>query len=106
MLISLETIKNHLRLDCDIDSETDPELKRMYHAALEYVMSFTDCALDDLLVPCISEQKLKPSVEQAILLMIGDFYENREALTDKKLTHSAHTTVERLLHFHRDHLGV
>lgn len=103
MLISVEKIAQHLRIDCDLDTGTSAELEAFYDAAIEYACNFCDCELDDLKTD-IGE--LKPSVRQAVLLMIGDFYENREALNDKKLVHSSNTTVERLLHFHRKNMGI
>lgn len=107
MLISLERIKLHLRLDCsEADTEANQELRRMYAAAVDYVCNFTNSNVSRLTEP--DAPCFKPSVEQAILLLIGEFYANREALglNYAMHRHQTTTTVERLLHFHRQCLGV
>lgn len=105
MLISLERIKLHLRLDYQ-DEEAENELRRMYDAAVEYACNFTNSNVSNLTEP--DELCFKPSVEQAVLLLIGDFYANREAVgvNSAMPKHDTATTVERLLHFHRQCLGV
>lgn len=103
MLIPLDTIKMHLRLDCEPSSELDPELERMYNAALDYVQNFTGRCMDELLVS-ESEPFLRPVFVASILLIIGDLFANREAVGNP--SHASNTTVERLLHFHRKGLGV
>lgn len=105
MLIDIDDIKLHLRIDDDQDAAVDYELTRMYDAAVDYCCNFCDCDIEGLM-DSVSDQTLKPSVRQAILLMIGDFYENREALARDKLVHNTSTTVERLLHFNRRELGI
>lgn len=99
MLISLDEIKLHLRLELGPDSEADPELEAMYSTALDYCENFLGRS-----IPWTSDNELNSSVRSAMLLIIGDLYENREARTGGE--YSASSTVERLLHFHRVGLGI
>ena len=99
MLITLEEIKNHLRIDPEPDSEQDPQLEMMYEAAIDYCHRFIDTDIPQ------DSNGLNPSFRAAVLLVIGDLYENREALSTT-VEFSPNKTVERLLHFHRKNLGV
>lgn len=98
MLISLEEIKYHLRLSSEPDSEEDPQLEMMYEAALDYCTRFIDSEIPE------DSNGLNSSFRAAVLLVIGDLYENREGTN--ALEYSPNKTVERLLHFHRRNLGV
>ena len=98
MLISLEEIKQHLRIDNDDSTELDAELTAFYAAAVEYAEDYTSTEIGS---------EMRATMRQAILLMIGDFYENREALgASRKEMHEHNTTVDRLLWFNRVSLGV
>ena len=39
-MITLTDVKQHLRLDLNPDSETDPELQRMLDAAMDHVSQY------------------------------------------------------------------
>lgn len=104
MLISIEAIKFHLHLDPNPDSEIDPSLEDMLDSAVDYASQYLgrpipwkDSEGADVEVPA--------SVRQALLLLVGDFYENRE---ETVIGASVAVTgyIERLLHFYRVGLGV
>ena len=97
MLIDLNEIKLHLRLDDEPCTDTDPELINMLDAAVEYCEKFVGFK--------ISETNMTPSIRNAILLIIGDLYDNREGLAPNR-GYYRDDLVERMLHFHRVGLGI
>lgn len=106
MLISLETIKNHLRLDGDPDPEIDAELERLYEVAVDYASQYLGRPIpwDDACTSS-SEAIFPKSVEQAILILIAEYFENREQNIIGSIVQE-NPTVVRLLHFYRVGLGV
>ena len=78
MLITLSTIKQHLNLDENF--KEDDNLLLLYLQASEAAVSkHLDMPLDTLVDP--KTGYLPKSVEACILLMIGNLYANREAVT-------------------------
>lgn len=103
MIVSLEAVKAHLRLDPDPDSVVDAELEAMLAAAIDYVSNYLGRP-----VPwkdSQGEDVFPPSVRAAILLLVGDLHENREAVVTGTIV-ADNPTVHRLLHFYRVGLGV
>ena len=75
-MIDLPLIKLHLRVDGD---EEDGLIGSYLNAAVEYVQQHCDRRLDD--VPEGPEQMaLTDDVKQAILLLVGHWYANRESV--------------------------
>lgn len=99
MLLTIEEIKLHLRMDTDPDSEVDTELERMYYAALEYCENYINRK-----IPWCSDEDVPRSILQAILLKIGEFYENREALNFA--AYHQNPNIDQMLHFYRVGLGI
>lgn len=87
-IVTLTEIKEHLRIN---GMEEDTLLSTYADAAGEYVRAFTGASWEPLAAPA--------SVAAAVLLLVGDLYENREAQTAAPL--HANTAVERLLWPHR-----
>ena len=83
-MTTLQQAKDHLRVDGD---DEDTLIESMIDAA-------TQAALDYLNLDAIPDPVPAP-VEAAILLQVGDLYENRERQTDRQLFTSQ--TYERLL---------
>lgn len=106
MLITVAEIKTHLRIDYDVDSNDDPiaepiidaELTAFYDAAVDYVTQYIDREIP------LDNGKLPPSLRAAILLVIGDLYENREGQGIYQF--NTNPQLERLMHFYRVGLGV
>lgn len=100
-VLTLEEIKAHLRVDGD---DEDQQLLTMASAAEDYASQYLGRS-----IPWQNaegeEASVPPSVRAAILLVIGDLYENRE---DHVIGASVARTgaVDRLLHFYRVGLGV
>lgn len=100
MVVSLDEAKSHLRV---LDCNDDAYISAIISAAESYVATYLNRSLDTW------DEESPPSpvptaVKQAILLIIGDFYENREAQGDKQ--YYANPAVQNLLHFHRLDIGV
>lgn len=110
MLIELQDIKRHLRLDPLPDSETDPELESMLDAAVDHASQLIGRpipweAAEGSASSSEPELVFPPSVRAAILLIIGDLYENREGQV-AGMTLEENPAVIRMLHFYRVGLGV
>lgn len=100
MLITLEEIKYHLRLDPEPDEEQDPQLIAMYESAINYCENYMDRT-----IPFEGEDTINPSVRAAVLLIIGDLFEHREQTVVGAITARIPTALN-LLHFHRKGLGI
>ncbi|MCH4563349.1 head-tail connector protein [Halomonas sp. EGI 63088] len=105
-LIPLETIKLHLRLDTEPDSELDPELERLLEVAVDHAAQYLGRSIPwDDEDTSSSEAILPASVQQAILILIGEYFENREQHVIGSII-TENQTVQHLLHFYRVGLGV
>lgn len=103
MLITLDEVKLHLRLDLNEDSELDPQLQAMLDAAIDHASQYLNRPIpwaDDT-----SSDIFPASVRAAILLIVGDLHENREGLIVGTIV-ARNPAVDRLLHFYRLGLGV
>ncbi|SDF69690.1 Phage gp6-like head-tail connector protein [Onishia taeanensis] len=106
MLIPLSTIKTHLRLDPDPDSELDPELERLLAVAIDHASQYLGRSIPwDDPATSSSESILPASVEQALLILVAEYFENREQHVTGTIVQE-NPTVERLLHFYRIGLGI
>lgn len=88
-MISLEQAKLHLR----VDHEDEDAL--IFHC----IEAATAAAIDYLNWPETPTENIPAPVESAILLMVGDLYENRERQVDSRLTESK--TYQLLLNPYR-----
>lgn len=95
MLIPLDDVATHLRLDDPLGVD---ELENLLAAAVDYVEKYMNraAAIDDV---------LPPSIRAAILLVVGDLYENRESQI-VGVSVSKNQTVENLLNFYRVEHGI
>jgi hypothetical protein len=82
-MIELGTIKIHLRLDLG-DTAEDSYLTLLLGSALDAFQLFTNRTLIDaaagLPEPVGNALKITPSIRQGALLLIGQWYLNRESL--------------------------
>lgn len=100
-VLTLEEIKAHLRVD---GSAEDAQLTLLGEAAEDYATQYLNRSLpwlDDLGAPV----PVPASIRAALLLIVGDLYENREGVVVGTIV-AVNPTVERLLHFYRVGLGV
>lgn len=102
-VLTLNEIKAHLRLDPD-DASQDAQLTALGSAAEDYAAQYLGRAIpwnDELGAPVA----VPASIKAALLLIIGDLYENREAAL-VGVARTDNPTVERLLHFYRVGMGI
>jgi hypothetical protein len=103
MLPTLSEVKAHLRLE-ESQAEEDAHLQSLVDAAADYTAQYLGRSLpwaDDNgdLVP------VPASVKAAVLLIVCDLYENREAQVIGA-TLAVNPAVDRLLHFYRVGMGI
>ena len=98
-VITLEEAKAHLRV---LESEENDLIQKYIDAAEAHVSKYLERPLD----PWNEEGDPTPdNVKQAILLAVGDFYENREARFIGTIQ-TNNPAFEALLHWDRAHLGL
>lgn len=97
-ILNLQTVKSHLR----IDSNDEDSLLNVYIAAAE---SHAEEYLNRPLQPWNEENDPVPAtIIQALLLAVGDFYENREAVSENP--YNKNPAFASLLNWHRLELGI
>ena len=101
--MTLNQVKNHLRLYPN-DADENNHLELLIQAAVSHASQYLGRPIpwpdkDGELVP------VPPDVQAAILLIIGDLYENREGIVVGTIV-AVNPTVQNLLHFHRVGLGI
>lgn len=84
----IEMIKKHMRVD---HSHEDDLIRTYFFSALEWVERYTQRCFSP-----ITAEGLPPSVFSAVMLIVADLYENREAQQDKPL--STNKNVLMFLH--------
>lgn len=96
-MIDLQLVKTHLRAD---GNEEDSLITAYVDAAVEYVQQHCDRRIVES--PEGPEQMaLTKDVEQAILLLVGHWYANREAVAVGTIATEMPLAVERLLWYRK-----
>ena len=91
-MLTLAETKMHLRVD---RSDEDGHITALIEAATTSVADYLNMEREDMDVA-----PMPAPVRAAILLRVGDLYENREAQTDRPLT--ANAAFAQLLNPYRD----
>lgn len=99
-IVSTSEAKTHLRVD---GTAEDTYIGQLVDAAESYVSEYLNRELSPWTYDSPATNP-PASVKQAVLLVIGDLYANREAVGDK--TYNVNPTVQNLLHFHRLEIGL
>ncbi|MBO1038186.1 head-tail connector protein [Brucella pituitosa] len=89
-MVSLAVAKLFLRVDFDTD---DADIERMIAAASDHYRSI---GVD------VDADPVPPAIEQAVLMLVGHFYANREAMSDFQ-RFSLEIGVDRLIAPHREY---
>ena len=97
-MLDLATVKMHLRVDSD---EEDALIGGYVAAAKAHVEQHCDRKLVDTDPVEPEEMGLTPDVEQAILLLVGHWYANREAVAVGTIATAMPLAVERLLWYRK-----
>jgi hypothetical protein len=104
MILTIDEIREHLRYDYVEESAIDEDTQRendyltiLYNSAVDYISSYLEFDIT-------TATELPNSVKSALLLVIADLNENREAQTNKQLYNNI--MVEKMLQLHRKNLGV
>ena len=96
-MIDLDLVKAHLRVD---GAEEDALIGAYLNGAVEYVQQHCDRRIVE--APESPDQMaLTDDVKQAILLLIGHWYANREAVAVGTIATAMPLAVERLLWYRK-----
>ncbi|MGE8338556.1 head-tail connector protein [Pseudomonas laurylsulfatiphila] len=97
-MLDLARVKLHLRVDGD---EEDSIITGYLDAAKAHVAMHCDRVLVETVPVEPEEMGLTPDVEQAILLLVGHWYANREAVVIGTISSAVPLAVERLLWYRK-----
>ncbi len=97
-MINLARVKLHLRVDGD---EEDTVIAGYFEAAKSHVAMHCDRILVEAEPVGPDEMGLTPDVEQAILLLVGHWYANREAVVIGTISTAVPLAVDRLLWYRK-----
>lgn len=84
----IEMLKKHMRVENSLE---DDLIRTYFFAALEFAEKYTQRKFTP-----ITEEGLPPSVFSAVMLIVADLYENREAQQERPL--SSNKNVLMFLH--------
>lgn len=98
MHIELEDIKKHLNLDADY-TDDDSYLVYLESVAEQLVEKHIDKTLEDMIA---EEGEVPKPLLQAMLLMIGNFYDNRESISYGNAI-EVPNTLQYILSMYRDY---
>ena len=97
-MIDLARVKLHLRVDGD---EEDTLITGYFEAAKSHVSMHCDRELVETAPTEPDQMGITPDVEQAILLLVGHWYANREAVALGTISTVVPLAVERLLMYRK-----
>lgn len=97
-MIELDLVKTHLRVD---GVEEDPLIQSYLDAALAHVEQHCDRVLVDADPVLPAEMALTRDVQQAVLLLVGHWYANREAVVISGSPAEVPLAVGRLLWYRK-----
>ena len=89
MMLSLEAVKKHVRSD-DF-AEDDEYLQTLTEAAEEHIANVTNRSINELTGMSSDGVSLPKPIQQAILLLVGHWYNQREAVAGTQMTEAPHT---------------
>ena len=97
-MIDLARVKLHLKVDGE---EEDTLIAGYFEAAKSHVATHCDRELVEGNPTGPEQMGFTPDVEQAVLLMVGHWYANREAVVIGTITSEVPLAVERLLWYRK-----
>ena len=97
-MIDLARVKLHLRVDGD---DEDSLITGYLEAAKAHVAMHCDRELVESAPTGPEQMAFTPDVEQAVLLLVGHWYANREAVVIGSISTAVPLAVERLLWYRK-----
>lgn len=97
-MIDLARVKSHLKVD---DDEEDALIAGYFEAAKSHVGMHCDRELVEADPVEPAQMGLTPDVEQAILLLVGHWFANREGVAMGTISTTVPLAVERLLMYRK-----
>ncbi|MGG3796531.1 head-tail connector protein [Pseudomonas paraversuta] len=97
-MIDLARVKLHLKLDGD---EEDSLVTGYFEAAKSHVAMHCDRELVETAPTGPEQMGFTPDVEQAVLLLVGHWYANREAVVTGATPATVPLAVDRLLWYRK-----
>lgn len=97
-MLDLDRVKLHLRVD---GSEEDAVISGYVEAAKAHVAMHCDRELVDTVPTGPEQMAFTPDVEQAVLLLVGHWYANREAVVIGTISTAIPLAVDRLLWYRK-----
>lgn len=88
-MLSLETVKKHVRSDDFADD--DEYLQILTEAAEEHIANVTNRSFNELTEMSSDGVSLPKPIQQAVLLLVGHWYNQREAVAGTQMTEAPHT---------------
>ena len=105
MILTLDAVKEHLKIEHDEEDDYIESLIRQANAAAEDYcrVSFTanETSTGDFIAGESDENTTPEPVKLAVLLMVSSLYENRD-LSDKTMYTTMRSAFENLLYPYRD----
>lgn len=89
MMLDLETVKKHVRSDEFADD--DEYLQTLTEAAEEHIANVTNRSINELTEMSSDGVSLPKPIQQAVLLLVGHWYNQREAVAGTQMTEAPHT---------------
>lgn len=97
-MVDLTLVKLHLRVDGD---EEDTLIGGYIEAAKAHIEQHCDRKIVDTVTVDPAEMELTKDVEQALLLLVGHWYTNREAVVAGAAPSAVPLAVDRLLWYRK-----
>ena len=97
-MLDLDRVKLHLRVDGDGE---DAVISGYLEAAKAHVAMHCDRELVESAPTGPEQMAFTPDVEQAVLLLVGHWYANREAVVIGTISTAVPLSVERLLWYRK-----
>lgn len=98
--MDIALVRSHLRLD-DVDEDQDALIQNYIDSAKAYVEQHCDRKLVDSEPEGPGEMALTKDVEQAILLLVGHWFSNREGVVVGAPSAEVQLGIDRLLWYRK-----
>lgn len=98
MFLELAHIKKHLNIDADY-TDDDEYILYLYDVAVDVIQKHIDITFDEIMQ---KEGKIPNALLHALLLFIGNMYDNRESVSYASV-HEVPNSLSYILNMYRDY---